>query len=326
MAETDWAERRRRMVKCKIHGLHYDPEMSTGCARCLREAAKAQPQRSPQLVVILLCLLGMVSILLYVFGPGRSESTGIIDLGVASQGTGIQKLDPEPYREPIETFETVLFRMAIDRSEDLLVVSSNISVSAADLSATILERDPTIGLTAADLIARLGQGIPTDQVTVSDVLRARSQWLRVREQYLQPADWFIEPPESAAEAEAASIAAYSNAASNLRSLIDDGAAEVQSLNEPAEADAGGGDPAAAWRDFARDWLQQLVDLERRLPDRPSADADDRLLAAIQDLERALRQARALASAASPPDALDSRFDEAGDAALRAEQGFDELAL
>ena len=79
MAENSWAERRGRMVKCKIHGLHYDPEMSTGCTLCLRDAAKTQrPTRPPQLVLILLCLLGMAAILLYIFGPGRSQTTGII--------------------------------------------------------------------------------------------------------------------------------------------------------------------------------------------------------------------------------------------------------
>ena len=49
---NSWAERRQRMVKCKKHGLHYDPEMSTGCTRCLREAAKIRTTRPPQLVLI----------------------------------------------------------------------------------------------------------------------------------------------------------------------------------------------------------------------------------------------------------------------------------
>ncbi len=321
MAETSWAERRGRMVKCKPHGLHYDPEMSTGCTLCMRDAAKAErPTRPPQLVLILLCLLGMAAILLYLFGPGRGETTDVIDLGVASNAAvAAPKLDPEPYRVPFENLETSLFRIPLDEPEDLLIVSADAQAAASDLSSAILRAEPERGLTAADLIARLGQAIPTDQVMVADIQRARNQWLGIRRQRFLPADWFSEPSAAGARS-TPSADGYSDVAANLRALIENGAAEVETLNDPTVTS-----PDQRWRTFTRDWQEELDRLESRLPARPGAGAASELLVAIQDLERALSQARALASSAQPPSATDTRFDDAINTALRAQQGFDDLA-
>jgi hypothetical protein len=99
------------------------------------------------------------------------------------------------------------------------------------------------------------------------------------------------------------------------------------MNDPDGAPAGGDDdPAFRWRVFARDWLADLDDLESRLSARPSADAANELLLAVQDLERALAQARALATSAQPPGVGDPRFEEAINASLRAQQGFDDLGV
>ena len=326
MVDTSWAERRRRMVKCKIHGLHFDPEMSTGCTRCLREAAKTQPQRPPQLVLILLCILGMAFILLYIFGPG-GQAAPAVDLGIASaQVSAAQKLDPEPFRQPIESLETALFRTPIDETDDLLVVSADVSASSRYLSTRILEDEPTEGLAAADLIARLGQAVPTNQVALTDIQQARRQWLRIREQRLLSADWFIDPEDLETSLDTSSFSEYSAIASSLRSLIDDGLTEVQILSDQAAtfpAD-GEGSPAERWRLFIRDWQGQISSVASRMPSRPSARADGRLLLAIQDLEQALTQVRALATDPNLPSISDNRFDDATNAALRAQQGFDDL--
>ncbi len=323
MVDTSWSERRQRMVKCKIHGLHYDPEMSTGCTRCLREAAKAIPKRSPQLVLILLCLLGMAFILLYIFGPSSTPRNSV-DLGVASLPEArIEKLDPEPFRRPIENLETALFETPIDAREELLVVSSDISAAASDLSARILDAEPTRGLETADLIARMGQGVPLDQVAETDIERVRGQWLRLRKQRLESADWFFDPSQ-APQTESASAADYSEIASSLRSVIDTGLIEAQTLNDPNLASAEEGSADERWKTFTADWSQQLASLESRLPTRPGARADGRLLLAIQDLERALSQTRALVSDPNLPSVSDSRFEEAIAASLRAQQAFDDL--
>ncbi len=324
MADTSWAERRGRMVKCKTHGLHYDPEMSTGCTLCMRNTAKVRVARPPQLVLILLCILGMTAILFYLFGPGRGETTDIIDLGMASRPTAAaEMIDPEAYRQPVESLEIALFRTSLDDTEDLLVVSADIRSSASELSAAILQAETEDGLATADLIARMGQAIPSDQIVVGDVQRARDQWLQIRRQRFLPADWFSQPAVAGAESADASAADYSDVAASLRTLIEDGAVEIEALND-LDALPGEDDPALRWRNFARDWLAELDSLESRLPDRPGADATAELLVAVQDLEQALRQARVLASSAQSPSATDNRFDDAADAALRAQQGFDEL--
>ncbi|MEM7583427.1 MAG: hypothetical protein AAF560_08615 [Acidobacteriota bacterium] len=310
-------------MKCKIHGLHYDPEMSTGCTRCLREAAKAMPKRPPQLVILLLCILGMAFILLYLFGP-NSQPSDAGDLGVATRPEArIEKLDPEPYRRPIETLETVLFETPIDSADELLIVSSDISASASDLSARILDAEPTFGLDTADLIARMGQNMPLDQVAESDIERARNQWLRIRTQRLESADWYFDPAR-AALTQSTSVADYSEIASSLRSLIDVGLGEVQILSDPNLVLAEGESADDRWQQFTSGWRQQLASVESRLPARPGADADGRLLTAIQDLEQALSRARALVNEPNLPSATDSRFEEAMAAALRAQQAFDDL--
>ncbi len=324
MADNSWAERRGRMVKCKAHGLHYDPEMSTGCTLCMRNTAKERPTRPPQLVLILLCLLGMAAILFYLFGPGQEE-TASVNLGVASKPeTATPKLDPEPYREPVETLETALFRTSLDETEDLLVVSGDIRSSARDLSAAILQAEPVDGLTAADLIARMGQAIPIDQVMLSDVQRARDQWLRIRIQRFLSADWFSQPTAAEARSTDSSAADYSDVAASLGTLIEDGIAGVEALSDPDTPSPGEDDPAIRWRNFARGWLAELDSLASRLPARPDAGADAELLVAIQDLEQALSLARTLASSTQPPSVNDTRFDDAIGAALRAQQGFDDL--
>ncbi len=324
MVDTSWAERRGRMLKCKTHGLHYDPEMTTGCTLCLRNAAKVRPRRPPQLVLILLCILGMAAILFYLFGPGQDEATDIVDLGVASiPDAMVQKIDPDPYRAPVEVLETALFRTSLDETEDLLIVSGDIQAAAGNLSGDILRAEPVHGLTAADLIARMGQAIPTDQVVISDIRRARDQWLRIREQRFLPADWFSRPSADGTVAAGTSVADYSEVAASLRTLIEDGAAEVEALSAQI-ALPGEDDPALRWRQFADDWQAELDSLESRLPARPDAAAAAGLLVAIQDLEQALGLARTLASSAEPPSVTDTRFDDAGDAALRAQQGFDDL--
>ncbi len=328
MAETSWAERRGRMVKCKIHGLHYDPEMSTGCTRCLRDAAKAErPTRPPQLVLILLCLLGMAAIVLYLSGSS-DELAGPIDLGIASEpAEAAPKLDPEPYRTPFENLDVALFRTPLDETEDLLVVSSNVRAATEDLSASILRSEPVDGLAAADEIARMGQGIPPDQVAFVDIQRARTQWTRIRKQRFLSASWFSEPSAAPTRPDT-TIADYSDVAAGVRALIEDGAAEVEAMADSAAApDAvpGEDDTALLWRTFAREWLEQLDSLESRLPARPAADSTGELLVAIQDLEQALSLARSLASSAQPPAVTDSRFDDGVDAALRAQQGFDNIA-
>ncbi len=322
MADS-WAERRGRMVKCKIHGLHFDPEMTTGCTLCLRDEAKSRRSvsRPPQLVLILLCLLGMAAILLYL--SGQNLASPLVELGLGTEPAAVQKLDPEPYRGSITTLESALFRTPLDEPYDLLVVSDDARVATEELSAAILRNEPVQGLETADLIARMGQAIPADQVAVSDIDRARLQWARLRQQHFQAASWFS-PPASPGEPTAVPTSEYSDAAVSLRALLEDAAAEAEALSDPTAP--AGDDPAFGWQLFARDWLSELEDLERRLSARPSADASSELLLAVQQLERALAQARALATSAQPPDAADPRFDEAIGAALRAEQGFDELGV
>ena len=202
------------------------------------------------------------------------------------------------------------------------MVSGDARAAADDLSASILRAAPVDGLEAADQIALMGQGIPPDQVIVADIQRARTQWTRIREQRFLPADWFSEPAAAGAGPDT-SAADYSDVAAGLLALIEDGAAEAEALSDPAVSD--GAERLLRWRTFAQSWSEEIDNLESRLPSRPGAGADTELLVAIQYLEQAMILARALASSTEPPSVTDSRFEDGVNAALRAQQGFDDLA-
>ncbi len=55
--DDHWIKRRQRAAKCKIHGLHYDPELTSGCTLCRKEGLAALPRKKPQMLVMLLSML-----------------------------------------------------------------------------------------------------------------------------------------------------------------------------------------------------------------------------------------------------------------------------
>jgi hypothetical protein len=289
MAENEeWAERRRRMVKCKKHGLHYDPKMASGCTLCLKETTKV-PQRPPQVTIILLCILGIAFAIFQIFGPDRPGDEEEPLLGPAPEAAEPSKLDPEPYRQPIEALEQALFA-EIDNDLDLAGAGVTIAYSTRNLGAEIRRQGPEYAAYDADTIEKMGENV-ADAFTFRDLEKLKGDWLRTRQSVFSPASWFVTPALTGTRSERIAINEYSALASNLQALIEEGAAEAQSYVDSADFP----DRDQHWQEFQADWRERLGALWQQKPARPGADADPRILAAIQQLEQAFQSTWGLTS-------------------------------
>ena len=319
MAEQEsWIERRRRMVRCKTHGLHYDPELSSGCVLCLKEWSKLVPRRAPQFTIVLLCILGMAAILYRVFGPGQTAGAAVIvEEEVAVDG----RLDPEPYRQAIEAIEAGLFA-PVDDGRVLVDAGSSFATGSADLSVTIRRLDPESAETA-DLVAALGDAT-SEGFDFAVLERLREDWLRLRGRRFLPAGWFLVPAMAGTAGDRVLLAEHRELARGLRTLLYEGAAQAQALFDSEN----GVESGERWQAFAADWHQRIDDLWRDRPPRPSANAATELLIGIQELERAFQRTRALATDSGVVGAGDpgARFDGVVALIDRAQSSFDAVQL
>lgn len=313
-SKADWLERQQRMVKCPEHGLHFDPKMSTGCVRCLKERAKIRTRRAPQPLIILVCILGIAIVGYRIFGPRLTPQEDALEGLQVTDLAADRQLDPSEFRPAIEAFEQALFTTTVTSRSDLEGVRGRIA-SAADIL-----RDAMLQRHGDSVAAREFDALATDlagpELTFVELETSRDRWLRLRRRHLMAADWLHAPPSSVRSATAekrASVAEYRDIAFELAGLLRDGSSEVSGF-------ANQDDRAQRWRDLAEYLNDNLRQLAERKPSRPRSDADDRLLVAFQNLERAFSKARALGSASSPP-ADAAGFDEALRFAEDAAQGF-----
>ncbi len=292
MADNEeWAERRRRMVKCKKHGLHFDPKMASGCTLCLKESTKAPPQRPPQVTIILLCILGMAFAAYQIFGPKQVDEEDSY-LGPPDVAEAPSRLDAEPYRQPIQALERALFADVADEF-DLSSAGASIANSARSLGAEIRRLGPEAAAESAAAVAGLGEKVG-DTFSFRDLEQVKGDWLQIREHLFTPASWFARPSRGGSRDQRVAFAEFSALADNLQSLLEEGAAEAQSYVDSADFP----DRDQRWEEFQADWRQRISELWRNQPARPGADADPGLLLAAQRLGTAFESARSLASGSS----------------------------
>jgi len=320
----EWLERQRRMVRCKVHGLHFDPELTRGCVLCQKEAEKRIPRRPPQLLVVLLCLMGIAIVLYQIFGrkpSGEVEiltaSTGEAEPAEPAAGT---RVDPAPYREVIEVLENALFERPVDGTANLSAIAADVATSGRNLSDALRDRGAR---TAAAAVAELARRAAEGGEDFHDLERLRSDWLRLRRRHLRAAPWLVESAAVGSVDERAMIAEYRSIAGELVSMIQEAAAQSAAIAEgPLEGDA-----EARWQEYAGDFRGRLLELRRRFPPRrASRGSDSQVLLAIQQLEQALERARGLASGARPRAGPGGGFEETLTAAERAWQAFSEVRL
>lgn len=319
--QESWIERRQRIVRCKAHGLHYDPKLASGCTLCHKEASRTFPERAPQLTIILLCVLGMTFVLYQIFGPEGGEGAAALALGPPEEEAGAVRLDPEPYRRPIQALESAL---AVEvEARDLAGAGEGIAATARLLSDAIRQREPDAGVLAAGAIARLGEGITADTFGFGDLEQARGVWLEIRRRHLRAAPWFVPPPTDGVPRQRAALAEYRAVAADLVALMQEGAAEAR-----ATADSVDGDGEASWREYLPGWRERIGELWKRQPERPGAAASAEVLTATQALERSFQRAWALASDPSVAAAGNpaGRFDEVLFEAEAARRAFEAVEL
>ena len=282
--QEEWSERRQRIVRCKAHGLHYDPELASGCTLCLKESAKAPSQRAPQFTILLLCVLGMAVVLFQIFGHRVGSETAPANT-FAGGRSGSSLLAPGDYQPLIQALERDLFGKIGD---DLALATARASLATAarNLSAAVAEAEPSSETLRLGAEAVAGLAPPAEGDFGFDQLESlRGEWLRLRQRLFEPAPWFTTPERQGSRDARVSVAEDNVLASRLRVLFEEGAAEAQAYADSSDLP----DRDTLLEEFRAEWRQRLADTWNERPPRPESAADPRVLIAIQNLEQAFKK-------------------------------------
>jgi hypothetical protein len=313
--QENWMERQRRMVRCKEHGLHYDPKIATGCYLCLKEAARHRIYRRPKFLVLLISALAMALILYAIFGPDQPydpDSAAPKGLELNDQGGAVTRLDPAPYRGAVETLERAFFRTPVESSADLALLGPRMASATSSLRNAIAREHPDSS--AAGALSTRESEIPREGFSFADLESARESWLRLRERYLEEAAFYYRAPASSttrSAAQPASLAEYRTLANDLENFLSDGYYNAQTA-----IDAG---DSAGWQNYAQRWRERFTEMAKTRPRQPRAGADAALLLAYQDLDQALRKADSLSRSTRLPQSL-GPFEDALRQVRKAQDG------
>ncbi len=324
--EEHWTVRRQRMVKCKIHGLHYDPRLTSGCAVCRKEGLiAAPPPVKPQFLPLLLLILAIVLVIYGVFLPGLRNQGGEQEALVPETQTA-HKLDPEGYREAIETVETALYE---NPASDLALMTDDARLALAALAEGLRTSPHQISRQAATQIDLLMAGLPEETATLESFEQARAEWPRLRLRYFSPASWFNRTANAAASDDRVTLATYRDLAGDLMALVDEGSGHIEELSQPTAPNYVDPEDEARkirqWQSYRKEWFGRLEALRSRLPERPGTDANAEILMATQHLEQAFSRATSLAEARLDSGAV-SRFEAAFSLTEKAHRSFDDILL
>ncbi|MEM8995381.1 MAG: hypothetical protein AAGF23_11380 [Acidobacteriota bacterium] len=285
-------------------------------------------RRGPQFVMVLLSLLALSLILYRVFGPELLREDGEVISDTFEPATGNtdddgSRVDPESLRFEIESFERALF--GGESASNLGELQSTIAAEASVLSDRIRQvsaEQPAfvdLGERFQSFLADL-QGSSLELEKLADL---RQDWVNLRDDALHTANWYAAPPKDAFSQDTSFLIAYRESATSLLDLVDLARSEAESFSEMV---ADGEPIQESWREFERDFTEQLQDIERSIPaERPSVEASTRLLAAIQQLERTVDFVRENVAIEPPRYPLDARtYDRAADSAQQAVDAFADL--
>ncbi len=321
--DDHWTKRRQRAAKCKIHGLHYDPELTSGCTLCRKEGLAAQPRKKPQMLVMLLSMLAIAVILYRVFGPGaiRAEATPV-DAEPAAAAVAT-RLDPERYRLTIQAVDRALYETP---AANLAMMNEQIRIAFLRLSDRLVGAESALSLAAADAVNALASLAETNTFSLETLQQMRADWALARSRHFTRAPWFLYPGKGDDRTDRAALAAYRDVASGLLSLADEGWSLAEVLESPPPDNASRDEDAEReqWQSVQTDWRERLTELRQQLPGRPDASADPRILVATQRLEQAFLSLSSLAAAEKLPG-LD-RIDQTLASAEQAQQSFDDLLI
>ena len=325
--EEHWTVRRQRMVQCKIHGLHYDPRLTSGCAKCRKEGLIAAPPREkPQFLPLLLLILAIVLVVYGVFLPGFRAQRGGAEEELVPETYTAHKLDPESFREAIATVETALYE---NPANDLGMMTDDARHALATLAGDLRLSPHQIGRQAAVELDLLSGRLPQESATIEVFEGVRSQWPSFRTRYFSPVPWFRRAVVGDPGDDRVTLAVYRDVAAELMALVDEGLGRIEELSQPSVGYTVDQEDEARkireWRSYRQEWLGRLEELRARLPARPGAETDTEVLMATQNLEVAFSQATSLAET-QPGSGVASRFEAAFSLTEKAHRSFDDILL
>lgn len=283
------AELKRRAVRCKIHGLRYDPALTSGCSRCRKEGLGASKPVFLSLLLTLLALSVVAAVViqgLIDFEPSTTRAAGGgVDDDAVTDTPAPGKIDPAPYRSRLLALEEALYD---DGTTDLTVIGDRVAIAASGLAAAL--RDAPEHRWAAADVTRFEDAVRSDdEPSLATLSRHRDSWLGVRQRLFASAPWLIR--DAASPTDRLAVAATRDAAVALIELV---------------GEAAGADPGS-WPAFEETWRQRLDATLGRIPPPPAFDTDPRVLVGRRELDRAIAELAAFTFEGSP-EAVRERLD------------------
>lgn len=318
MSNIDWLEKRRRAARCKLHGLHYDPSMTSGCILCRKEGLLREKPKGPQLIMLLLALLGMSIAIFQIYKPvtdtvrnafGEPES----EAQEAPPPPRLDKIDPAPLQPELQRFERALLTPP---SDELSGIRDDLSTAGQILTLRLSELRSPLGLQIAEELTGLLQTIDPTPVDLAKVTEIRQGWFEIRARRFESAPWFLSPA-TGSDLDRVQLVVYREIANDLQVLID-GVQRAQATSSAVEP------PAAD--ELLRSWQVELDELQQRFPERPSPSIDAEILLIFQQLERALSDLGRLATATDLAAVSRAHLEDLELRVDRASRDLDDLLL
>lgn len=299
-------EPQRQGMRCEIHGVYFNPELTLGCVLCQREAA--EEKRSPRAIPLTVAVLSVVLVALFVTaqmrrsGPPNAQADDTLE---QAHSTLSGKLDPAPFRREIEALEKILYEPAPSG----FGTADRLSSAAMDLAAGMRSAGPGPGVSRAmtrvtAYASRVGAEADAGYTTL-DLPGARQRWEALRGEVFLAADWFRTSGPELTDAQTRKpppldrrlLSALKDSARDMELLIVKGRPEADAFGEPyvdaPENSAQLRQLGRQWNRWSRDWSAQLDRLGRRFPAQPPLDGDARLLNVYNLLTRAMQSLRSL---------------------------------
>ncbi len=303
--EADKGGVNRYTVKCEMHGLHFNPDLTDGCVLCAREARSGAARRGVRGALVALLAAGLLVASFQLSSPdfkGGGDSSnplrGGLDVFAAGPSRASSRnlgLDPEPYREVISQIESVLYK----RSRPTLAELQQTAMAGRDLSDRIQRRENPVvaGQVVLKVLAWSSRSFEVGAGYASpDVARARVGWEQIRDSAFLNAAWFrsgeaapeAEPEVTRPAVDPAVARALADVGNDIFHLISVGKPESDSIDEVR----GVGDPGAAetirrWERWREDWTRRVQRTAAKMPDPPDPSGDLNLALAYQKMNSAL---------------------------------------
>lgn len=221
-ADDQSVQRPPTMVRCKRHGVFYNPDKYDGCAVCRSGSQQTQEYRRFSPITFLIGIAG-VAVIGLVVGKGTRSVAARGDAVMAETSRTAVRLDPNAFRSEVESLEAIVYAEGAASFHH----GSSILHAANTLSDVI--RSKEVGLIGQSRqhqaileIQSFGQRQAAAEdvgYAVMDLSQARADWEEVRARVFREADWFRHATPRMGSV-ARSAAEQTTHASTLRMLAD----------------------------------------------------------------------------------------------------------